>query len=332
MATITEHLMLFGSDEPIRVLERDEHLLLAPPYPSPVPVKLWRDQDPLPVVHFPVPYTAQPFAPPRGAYENAQLRIEWQLMDNRQPFYHRNCDVDEISFQITGERTLMTELGVVEHRAGEFSRIPRGVAHDNWGRQESHLLFYLPAPVDEEQNAVRESEVRIPPFPGWEPGALNEAVTECLGHPEHDIAVFAVDERQLLEQVHQEKQRIHVLRAQSGAATSWLYRAEHVRIGITSSPVSDGRTYHRTLDADEVQYQVRGRRTVATQRGLVELEPGDLLRLPVGLAHTSISGEEGEYIRVLCDRELPQTGATSKTAEPYSPERLATARAPRSTS
>ncbi len=330
MAAVTEHVMLHRSDEPLRVLERDEHLLLAEPHPNPFPVKLWRDHDPLSVVHFPQQYEARPFAPPRGAFENDKLRVEWQTMDNRQPFYHRNCDVDEISFQIAGERTLMTELGTVEHRPGEFSRIPRGVAHDNWGRQESHLLFYLPAPVAEEREPARESEALLPPFPGWAPGTLNEAVTECLGHPEHDIAVFPVDERRLLEHSRDEKQRIRVLRGDPGPGTSWLYRCEYVRIGVVVLPASDGRVYLRTLDADEVQYQVRGHRTVVTQRGIAEVGPGDLLRIPVGLAHSSVSAAESEYVRLLCDRELPQIADTSRTAAPYTPEGLANAREHRS--
>lgn len=326
MRTVSEHVMLFGADEPQRVLERDEHQLLAAPHPNPMPIKLWNDQEPLAVVHFPVEYGARPFAPPRGVFENDKLRVEWQTMDNRQPFYHRNCDVDEISYQITGERTLMTELGVVEHRPGEFSRIPRGVAHDNWGRQESHLLFYTPAPVTEEGAAVRESEPVMPPFPGWESGALNEAVTQCLGQPGHDIAVFPVDEQRLLDQVHREKERVQVLQGEGSPGTSWLYRGGYVRLGIAVLPASDGQTYQRTLDADEVQYQIRGHRTVVTQRGVVELGPGDFLRIPLGTAHSSIAGEQTEYIRLLCDRPLHQMGETSRTAEPYSPERLAAAR------
>src|SRR5882757_23110 len=187
VGTVTEHIMLFGSDEPDRILDRDEELLLGAPRPSPLPVRLWREHEPLTVVHYPTEFRAQPFAPPRGVFENDKLRVEWQTMDNRQPFYHRNCDVDEISYQIAGERTLMTELGVVEHRPGEFSRLPRGVAHDNWGRRESHLLFYAPAPVTEERPAIAESQPVLPPFVGWEPGALNEAVTQCMGSPGHDI-------------------------------------------------------------------------------------------------------------------------------------------------
>jgi mannose-6-phosphate isomerase-like protein (cupin superfamily) len=243
-------------------------------------------------------------------------------MDNRQPFYHRNCDVDEISYQIAGDRTLMTELGVVEHRPGEFSRLPRGVAHDNYGRRESHLLFYTPAPAREEQQPVRQSEPTFPAFPGWEPGALNEAVTQCLGTPGHDITVFPIDERRLLEQVYTEDNRLQVLRG-SADGINWLYRSSCFRLAVVRLPAADGRIYRRTLDADEIQYQISGDRTLISQRGIVELHPGDFVRIPLGVAHTTISDQDTEYIALYSDRELPQIAPTSKTAEPYSPQLLA---------
>ncbi|MDJ1136356.1 hypothetical protein [Streptomyces iconiensis] len=317
MGTVTEVLAVFGSDGPLRTVERDEALLLASPRPSPFPVELFREHEPLAVVHFPQEFAAQPFAPPRGVYESGQLRIEWQTMDNRQPFYHRNCDVDEISYQIAGERTLMTELGVVEHRAGEFSRLPRGVAHDNYGRRESHLLFYTPAPVAEEQAPVRRSEAVMPPFPGWEPKPVNEAVTECMGAPGHDLAVFPVDEERLLGQVYGEKERLAVLVAGPEAAgTTWLYRSGSFRLGtVRLVPVAGGpRVYVRTVDADEIQYQISGRRTLYTQRGTVELGPGDFVRVPLGVAHTSVVSGTSEHISVLSSRELAQMAGTARTA------------------
>lgn len=321
MGTIQEKLVVIGSNQPVRIVERDEDQLLAEPHPG--PMKLWGEHEPLAVVHFSQEYQAQPFAPPRGVYESAQIRVEWQTMNNRQPFYHRNCDVDEISFQIAGERTLMTELGVVEHRPGEFSRLPRGVAHDNYGRQESHLLFYVPAPVVEEHAAIRRSEAVFPPFPGWEPGPANEAVTECMGARGHDIAVFPIDERRLLEQVHRENQRLQVLSATgAGPGTTWLYRAKGFRLGMVRPLASQGRTYWRTLDADEIQYQVSGHRTLVSQRGIVDLGPGDFVRIPLGVAHTSISSQDGEYVILLSDRELPQVAKTTRTAEACRPERL----------
>ncbi|WP_020389724.1 hypothetical protein [Kribbella catacumbae] len=324
--SVIEDVMVIGSGRPLRSIDRDEHLLLAPPHPSKLPIKLWNDYEPLPVVHFPQEYVEQKFAPPRGVYENDQLRVEWQVMNGRQPFYHRNCDVDEISYQIDGARTLMTELGVIEHRPGEFSRIPRGVGHDNYGRQESHLLFYLPAPVAELVGPTRTSQPVMPPFPGWQPGAVNEALTQCMGSVGHDIAVFPVDETLLLERVHAEPERMPVHSIGAPVGSTWLYATSTVRLGYVNATAGDGtRRYRQTLDADEIQYQVSGTRTLVTQRGIVDLRPGDFVRIPLGLAHASIPDGSSTHISLLSHLELPQVVETNRTADPYSPERLAAA-------
>ncbi len=326
MGTVTEQLYTVSCDEPVRTIERDEELLLAQRHPGGFPVKGINEREPLPIVHYPQEYVAQRFAPPRRVYESDQLRVEWQTMDNRQPFYHRNCDVDEIGFQIAGPRTLMTELGVIEHRPGEFSRIPRGVAHDNYGRQESHLLFYIPAPVTEERAAVRDSEPAFPPFPGWEPGSINEAVTECMGALGHDIAVFPADEQLLLRHVGTTAERLHVLRGDDEPGISWLYATRSVRLGTVMLAQSAGSTYRRNLDADEVQYQISGRRTLVSQLGLAELGPGDFVRIPLGVAYTSIAAGESRYIALLSDRALPQVAQTSRTAEACATEAISAAR------
>jgi mannose-6-phosphate isomerase-like protein (cupin superfamily) len=329
MGIVTEQLHTISSDGPVRVIERDEALLLAAPYASGFPLRLkaMHERDPLAVVHFPQQYVAQPFAPPRGVYENDHLRIEWQTMDNRQPFYHRNCDVDEISYQIDGERTLMTELGVVEHRPGELSLIPRGVAHDNYGRRESHLLFYAPAPVYEQRAPIRTSEPTYPPFPSWEPGPTNEVLTECLGSPGHDIAVYPTDERLLLEHVKDTQERMRVLRGEVAPGTSWLYRSDSFRLGTVVLAAGGGTSYQRTLDADEVQYQISGQRTLVSQLGTVELSPGDFVRIPLGIAYTSINAAQNRYLTALCDRELPQVAETTRNAMPTDLAEIGRARA-----
>ncbi|MEV0079984.1 hypothetical protein AB0H58_26550 [Nocardia neocaledoniensis] len=324
MSVVIEDIMTMTSEVPLRSIQRDERNLLSAPHPGTMPVKLWRDHPPLTVVHFPQQYQAQPFAPPRGVYENDQIRIEWQTMDNRQPFYHRNCDVDEISYQIDGERTLMTELGTIEHRPGEFSRIPRGVAHDNYGRRESHLLFYIPAPVTETGRAVRTSTAALPPFPGWQPGPLNEAVTQCMGSLGHDITVFPIDERALLDRVNHDHDRISVFTI--GTGSDQLFATDQFRLGTQTFTAerNQARRYTRTLDADEIQYQISGVRTLITQRGFLELGPGDFVRIPLGIAHTSVGHDDGAYLSVHSHRELPQVAETSRTARPCTPEYLDT--------
>ncbi|MDT0307491.1 hypothetical protein RM780_11015 [Streptomyces sp. DSM 44917] len=327
MGAVPEVIQAVWSGLPARTVERDEELLLAPPHPNPFPVKLWQDHEPLTVVHYPQEYEAVPFAPPRGVYESDRVRVEWQTMDNRQPFYHRNADVDEISYQIAGDRTLMTELGTVEHRPGEFSRLPRGIVHDNYGRRESHLLFYTPAPVREEAAPLRLSEAAFPAYPGWEAGPVNEAVTQCMGEPGHDIAVFPADERRLLEGVNATAARLRVLATGGRPGTTWLYRGKGFRLGTVRLAPARERVYHRTLDADEIQYQARGRRTLITQRGIAELGPGDFIRVPLGIAHASVSEEESVHLVLHSDRALPQIAASSRSADPCTPERLAALRA-----
>src|SRR5438874_1273692 len=120
MPKVLQRIDAFPFDNPVHAIERVEALLLADPLPS--PMKRLRDHPPIGVIHFGDRYVEQAFAPPRGVYETADLRVEWQNMNGRQPFYHRNCGVDELSYQVCGERTVLTELGCVELAPGEFSR------------------------------------------------------------------------------------------------------------------------------------------------------------------------------------------------------------------
>ncbi|POM24351.1 hypothetical protein BTM25_29800 [Actinomadura rubteroloni] len=316
MTNVRERFETFPFDVPARIFERREDLLLAEPVPSADGRKRHRDHPPLQVVHFPPEYVAQPFAHPRGVYESEFLRLEWQTMNNRQPFYHRNCDVDEMSYQVTGVRTLMTDLGSIDLHPGDFSRLPVGVAHDNYGREDIHILFYVPGPVAEALPPARTAEVVIPPFEGWEPVITNELITECLGGTGHDIVMAPVDELTLLEQGKSEGERLQVLHPDATApGTTWLYTSRDVWIGRTYAASGDGLTYRRLRNAEEIQYQVNGHRHLVTQRGTVRLEPGDFVRIPVGVAATSIHDGPSAHITLVSGRELPQVAETARTAE-----------------
>lgn len=320
---VIEDVLVMDSGKPLRSIPRVEKDLLAPAHQPSTGPRLHDEHQPLSVVRFPPEYVAPssgpPFPPPLSVYEYDAVRVEWQSLDGRQPFYHRNRDVDEIFYQVSGERTLITELGVVEHREGDFSRVPRGVAHSNYGRRGSHLLFPLPAPVEELLPPVRWSGPVSLPYPGWEPGVINEAVIQRMGEPGHDMTVFPVGEQDLLDRVHDEDERIQVQRA---TASGWGYRADGIRIGMIFSYPGDERRYRRTLDADEIQYQAKGRRLVLSQRGVVEVGPGDFLRVPAGVARTDVALEPSEHVTVLSREELPQIAGTSRTAELWTPAQL----------
>ncbi|PXX71537.1 hypothetical protein DFR70_101971 [Nocardia tenerifensis] len=324
MSTVQERFEAFPFDQPPRVFERREDLLLAEPIPSPDGRKRHRDQPPIEAVHFPPEYIDQPFAHPRAVYESEFMRLEWQTMNNRQPFYHRNCDVDEISYQVTGVRTLMTDLGTVDLHPGDFSRLPVGCAHDNYGRQDIHVLFYIPAPVAEALPAAHTSEVVIPPFDGWAPAVTNELITECLGGTGHDIVMAPVDELTLLEQAKSETERLHILRPPLDATgNTALYTSAHVHIGRVYAPASDGRVYRRIRNAQEIQYQLDGERTLVTQRGTVHLVPGDFVRIPVGVAFTSLHASPSAHVTVTSALDLPQIAETTKHATPVDLSQIA---------
>lgn len=328
MTHVREHFDVFPFTTPPRVLLRDEALLLSVAEPGRFG-QLWPDPVPVDVVHFDVEYHDMPFAKPRYLYEGPYGRIEWQQMNFRQPFYHRNLDVDEMAYQIAGERTLMTEWGTAELQPGDYVRIPAGVAHDNWGRQESHILWYLPEPLTEELEPVRHATDSLPPFEGWQPAILNEAITDCMGTGPHDVAAQRSDERLILGHAQTHSDRLAVVRPEgetsdgtTGRAVQWVWTGPTSRIGVVDSGPTPGLDYVRHRNADEIQYQVTGRRLLVTQHGAVEVGPGDFVRIPIGLAFTSISAEPFRYISTISFHRLPRVYEASRISEPWDAARV----------
>ncbi|MFT4068065.1 hypothetical protein [Paraburkholderia sp.] len=327
MSLVYESVGSFPFDTPPLRLQRDERLLLAPPLPS--DRKRHRDHPPITAVHFPTRYVEQAFSHPRDVYRSEFARIEWQTMnDSRQAFYHRNTGADEISYQVHGRRHVLTDLGTVVMERGEFVRLPNGVAHDNYGLEDIHVLFYLPEPALEQLPTLRTSEFMETQFDGWVAGQVNELVSERMGGPATDIVLFPADERLLLEHAKHDPARLPVVRPTADArGTTWVYRSANFMIGVTREDASDGREYRRHLNADEVHYQLNGRRTLVTQRGTIHLEPGDFVRIPRGIAFTSIHGALSENLTLISTYELEQVPESAKQGEPIGVEALASLRA-----
>ena len=197
MTTVTESVDAYPIQDWTLRVERDEKLLFSKP--SPPVSKFLTEHQPLQVYHFETEYTPAAFAPPRDVFDSPNVRVEWQKMDGRQPFYHRNLDVDEISFHVSGERTLMTELGSVDLKHGDFARIPVYTSHDNHGKTDVHLIFYFTAPMKQQAKTSRIAEPKVPPFEGWKPQHVSELVTECLGAVGCDKAIQMVDESLIMQ-------------------------------------------------------------------------------------------------------------------------------------
>ncbi len=295
----------FPTNRPVRTIKRDEKRFFDKPDPALMRF-VTADVQPLGVYKFISKYEPVRFSPPRGVFEGPFLRLEWQTINGRQPFYHRNADVDEIGFQICGERTQLTELGTVELRPGQFSSIPVGVGHDNYGREDIHLIFYLHGPVEACVPPVELGEYKTPPFPGWEQRPMLEISTLCLGGPHCDVAYSVIDESLLLQAATRFEEKMAVLEAPATTGhVEWIYKAPRIWIGHTNLEPSGTRSYTRHLCADEIQYQVSGRRTLITQRGIVELEAGEFVCIPLGCAFASISQEPSQHVSLLTSENTP---------------------------
>ncbi|MFC6880789.1 MULTISPECIES: hypothetical protein [Actinomadura] len=317
MGIVHEHLDAFPFTEPPMVLERREELLIGEPLP--IRARALRDHDPLEVVHFSPEYVDRGRTHPKGLFQSDSLRMEIQTMTGRQGFYHRNADVEEFSYQVTGSRVLISELGTITHTAGDFSRIPTGVAHDNLGDGDIHLLFYSPGPVVERLPATRTAEYLATPFPGWEPAVQNEMITEMRGGQGEGIHVAAADERLLIDRAKRTDARLRLVRC---GQTAWLYETPRILIGQVVAESSDGRVFRRHLDADEIQYQAGGTRTLVTQRGTVELVPGDFVRIPRGVAFTGVHSEPSTHLAVATAEAMPQVAEAAKKARAITPAEL----------
>ncbi|MFT4229465.1 MAG: hypothetical protein QM602_04170 [Microbacterium sp.] len=327
MTIVTEHFDEFPFDGDPRVLQRDEELLLSRAEPR-VPGVSWDPIPPLKVVHFDQAYQDGAFIPPRILWEGETGRIEWMQMNFRQPMYHRNLDVDEMSYQIRGERTLMTEQGTVELRDGDFVRIPVGVAHDNYGRRASHILWYFPTPIRDVGEVVRTAEVLIPPFAGWQASTVNEVHTDCLGGRHCDRAVQLSDETLILEQAHHESGRLAVLSSRTGAnSTSWVWQGDEHAIGVTDVTDSDGTLYRRHRNVDEVQYQIAGTRLLISANGVVELTPGSFVHIPVGVAYASVAKGSSRHITTVTTGKLDCVWEHAAESEQWAHARIEAYRA-----
>ena len=193
---VTERLDALPESASVIEIQRDELMLHR--WPEPGRMKIWSSYDPIRAISLPMNYIEGPFAPPQGVFRSEYIHIEYQKLDGRQPFYHRNTDCEEISYHVTGERTVVTELGSVDMEQGDMARIPVGIAHDNIAKEDVHLIFYITEGLKETATPCRNTEYRMPPFPDWKPVDSIEFITGQLGQVGTDVSTFYTSEQMLL--------------------------------------------------------------------------------------------------------------------------------------
>ncbi|MBV9598521.1 MAG: hypothetical protein JOZ87_16875 [Chloroflexi bacterium] len=148
-------------------------------------------------------------------------------------------------------------------------------------------------------------------FADWQ----SAEVTEMIG--DGDVRTYQMaDEQLLVNQVHADERRLLVTSVDDSAcATTWVWKSPSVWIGMTALDSSDGSEYQRHRVAEEVQYQVEGTRTLVSQCGCVDLEPGEFVKIPRGCAFTSMSDATSRYISVLSLNPLERLATVSRQAE-----------------
>lgn len=288
-----------------------------PPAGAPQPPVVPATKERIEVVRTATAWSRQPFRPPTALYKNADVEIEHQDLHGRQPFYHRNTEVDEISYQVSGVRQLITDIGTVDLEPGDFVRIPVGVVHDNWCREDIHLLFYVVAPVEFVGPAEKTSTVHE--FRAWAPAVVPERVSARGG-----AFTVLVDEKDLLSGAAWDPRKLEVAHVPQSPATSgsrWIYRSTALWLGQAQSLRDAGTAYRRNLNFDEVQVQLNGTRTLVTELGCVELAAGDFARIPAGIAYASINGA-CSYLRVCSAKPLERTVEATAFSEILSPEHI----------
>ena len=73
-----------------------------------------------------------------------------------------------------------------------------------------------------------------------------------------------------------------------------LVTSEHLRIDLSKRTKEPMSFWHRNNDADEVIICIEGSLTWETELGTVELDRGEMLVIPRGIAHRSLPGTEAE--------------------------------------
>jgi len=260
--------------------------------------------------------------------ENENHRIGVESVVGVQDSFHRYVDCDMIYFQFCGNTTLETEFGVYETDPGEVILIPGGIAHRSIGRNDSLRYFCLShEPVDyvmnEDQYTSHTSFVvkRIG-GPGWiaDPGAQQNAKGRVI--EKMHFWDDGPDDRTVVERDYDSLVGVAGLRrGEPGSAIRKLRAFDHFtaivgkgREDAGTQPLMESasmriRTYnmqdeqfafHRALRSEEVRIQFRGDALDLSEFENVEVSPGEVTIIPLGIAHSviSIPPEDENFLRL----------------------------------
>jgi quercetin dioxygenase-like cupin family protein len=268
--------------------------------------------------------------------ENANHRIGAESVCGVQDAFHRYVDADIIYFQFCGTTTLETEFGVYEMRPGEVLLVPGGISHRSIGTADSLRYFCLTHEavhyvMNEDQYTSDTSfEMKRIGGPNWQiPPEAQQPSTgrvvermHCWDDTPEDYTIIDREYEDLvgtatLRGPAQQTGGIKKLKAfdhftaivgKGGAdqGTQPLMEAAHLRIR-TYNMQGEQFAFHRALRSEEVRIQFRGDAVDMSEFENVDVKPGDVTIIPLGIAHSVISDppEDPSFLRLNFYSTLP---------------------------
>jgi mannose-6-phosphate isomerase-like protein (cupin superfamily) len=273
---------------------------------------------------------------PLVVIENANHRIGVESVVGVQDQFHRYVDSDMIYFQFAGSTTVESEFGVYEVGPGEVILIPGGISHRSTGRDGS--LRWFCQTVEAVDKVMGQDQytsditytLERSGGPDWKPEAGKAEPTKGAVIEHMHFWNDGPDDLTELERDYDFLVGVSRLRgAQEGASgvkvvrafdhyttvvgkggadmgTQPLMEAAHLRIQ-TYNMEDEQFAFHRALQSEEIRVQFRGDALDMSEFQNVEVSPGEITIIPLGIAHSviTIPPEATDFLRLNFYSTLP---------------------------
>ena len=275
--------------------------------------------------------------------ENDNHRIGVESVVGVQDSFHRYVDSDIIYFQFCGKTTLETEFGVYEMTPGEVLVVPGGISHRSIGSNDSLRYFCqtheaVDLVMGEDQYTSHTTfEMKRVGGPQWTAQPAGKAPSKGQVVEEMHFWDDGPDDSTTVERDYdflvgaatlkrgEPGSGIRKLRAfdhftavvgKGGRdqATQPLMEAAHLRIQ-TYNMEDEQFAFHRALRSEEVRIQFRGDALDMSEFENVEVRPGEITIIPLGIAHSviTIPPEDKNFLRLNFYSTLPWRVAIDPT-------------------
>jgi mannose-6-phosphate isomerase-like protein (cupin superfamily) len=260
--------------------------------------------------------------------ENENHRIGVESVVGAQESFHRYVDCDVIYFQFCGNTKMETEFGVYPMTPGEVMLVPGGISHRSIGRDDSLRYFCLSHEAvdyvmgEDQYTSHTTFEVKRIGGPDWTaPQEIDSASQGQVVEKMHlwddgpeDFTVVERDYESLVGVAGLGRGRpgsaIRKLRAfdhftaivgkgREDSGTQPLMESASMRIR-TYNMQDEQFAFHRALRSEEVRIQFRGDALDMSEFANVEVSPGEITIIPLGIAHSvvSIPPEDENFLRL----------------------------------